>query len=120
MEPEDVFLLKQFGRKRPFKVPDKYFESLPLRVMEALPDNEPCVVIPRQTFWYKYRYVVASAACVCVIISGIFVRFCVQSSGTEQFCNKSISNSSSYSSVDDVADYLMMDNNDIYAMMSDF
>lgn len=120
MDSEDKFLLEKFGRKSPFKVPDGYFENLPLRVMEALPDAEASVIVPPQSFWRRHKYAVAIAACVCVLVTGVITRFCIQSSTEEQFCSNSICGSTSYSSVDDVADYLMMDNNDIYAMMSDY
>lgn len=120
MKPEDEILLKQYGRKRPFKVPDGYFESVHLLVMETLPDVEPCVITPQPSFWQRYKYVVAVAASVCVLVTGTVARFCIQPSETDTFCSNTVSNSSSFSSVDDAADYLMMDNNDIYAMMSDY
>ena len=40
MGTEDKFLKEQFGNKRPFKVPDGYFENLASQIMEKLPERD--------------------------------------------------------------------------------
>ena len=40
MNTEDKFLKTQFGNKRPFKVPDGYFEDFASQILDKLPDRE--------------------------------------------------------------------------------
>lgn len=52
--------LNNFEKKtNPFKVPDNYFESLKVEVMDKLPENKPAKVVP---LWRKFAPWVSIAA----------------------------------------------------------
>ena len=59
MGTEDKFLKEQFGNKRPFKVPDGYFENLASQIMEKLPERDVKVAQKQKksSVWRIYRYV---------------------------------------------------------------
>jgi hypothetical protein len=114
------FLEQQLGRKQPFKVPNGYFEDFAAQMMDKLPEREARIIEMKPRGWRKYRPFAYAAACVCAAI------FCVgtylhSSNGDEMGQTvASVQPKSTYSAIDEVADYTMMDNVDFYAYMSDY
>ena len=119
----DEFLLEHVGRKTPFKVPEGYFEDFAAQMMDKLPEQEAKVIRMKPQGWKKFRPFAYAAACVCAAI------FCVgtylhqnNASGNElsQSVATTVQPKSTYSAIDEVADYTMMDNVDFYAYVSDY
>lgn len=119
MEREE-FLLDRVGRKQPFKVPNGYFEDFAAQMMDKLPEREAKVIKMKPSGWRRFRPIAYAAACVCAAI------FCVgtylhSNSGDELSQNvATVQPKSTYSAIDEVADYTMMDNVDFYAYVSDY
>lgn len=60
---DEATLLQQFGRRRPFTVPEGYFEQLSQRMMQEAEH-------PRTTtLWVRFRKSLAVAAGVCLLIA---------------------------------------------------
>lgn len=121
---EDKFIEERFGRKSPFKVPDGYFESFASQVMDKLPEGE-CPVVPlRPTFWKRHRYSFIAAASFIVALFSIGIYLGSPYSGVGQLCDNAVPAGVQVQNVDNamdyVADYTMMDNDDIYALVSDY
>lgn len=123
MEREEQYLLQHFGKQRPFRVPDDYFEQFASRLAERLPEQpqpeivreKPVTVIRR-----PWRVAIAVAACLCLLFLGasLYLRDAgpaatVQPSPTAQ--NHTVEEESN---LDAMADYAMIDNDDIYAFVS--
>lgn len=127
MDAEEKLFEQRFGKKQPFTVPDGYFDQLAERVMERLPEQQPASV-PQVSVGHKWRRWAVAAAAVGVVLTGSLV-FMGQRSGNESLATTSHratatttetdANSSSYSSLDMAADYAMLDNDEIYAMVSE-
>ena len=120
MEREE-FLVERLGRKQPFKVPNGYFEDFAAQMMDKLPEKEAQIVRMKPHGWKKYRPFAYAAACVCAAI------FCVgtylHSNSSEEQLSQNVATvqpTSTYSAIDEVADYTMMDNVDFYAYVSDY
>lgn len=119
MEREE-FLEQRLGRKQPFRVPKGYFEDFATQMMDKLPEKEVQVVEMKPRGWHRYRPFAYAAASVCAAI------FCVgaylhSSTGDEQSQQMAkMQQKSSYTAIDEAADYTMMDNADFYAYVSDY
>lgn len=107
-------ILNKFGKRNCFKVPEGYFDNLPLSVMDKLTDNKVC---KKKTFLRGYMYPIIYAAAGVIIAI-----FCLTSvfENSVEIDNVSTevaqSNSDTYS--DAIVDYAMMDNLDIYSCLA--
>ena len=70
MKKEEQNILERCGNRRPFTVPDGYFDSITDSIMAALPEKQE-VIVPKVTFWTKAKTWVWMAAA----FAGVF--FCV-------------------------------------------
>lgn len=121
MESDIKYLKERFGNESHFKVPEGYFENLTSQVMERLPERKAKLVSPAQSFWTRNRFTFAVAACICACVFGatIYINSLTQNSQATPI-EASIHNSPDYSTIDCVADYTMIDNEDIYALVSEY
>lgn len=121
MGMEDVFIEQNFGKTNPFKVPDGYFDGLQSQIMQRIPQDAPRMATLRPTIWRKARYVVAAAACACGLIAATATYISTLSSERESKARTAIAQNSSYNmnAIDYVVEYSMMDNEDIYAIVSE-
>lgn len=118
MANSEEILEKRFGRQTPFTVPEGYFAQLQQNVMDALPEQPSKVVVmtPRHRF---LRPMVGIAASVCIALFGMAVWF-----GSNSDSDKNVALAESddfvemFSDADGAAEYIMMDNEDIYAFVS--
>ena len=124
MNEEDI-IKQHFGNSAPFKVPEGYFDNLADRIMQNLPEKEAQVVPIRNSFWSKKR-VIAVAASVAVLIvgaSGLLwnkedpmpASASIAESKPMQFIQTDAS-----SSIEQMADYAMLDNEDYYVYLADY
>lgn len=118
MEKETFFLEKKFGKAQPFKVPDGYFDGFVKDLMEKLPEEEARVIEMRPSKWHLYRPLAIAAASICVAIFSVGM-YLHSSENTENKQFTAAQNTTSYSAIDEAADYTMMDNLDMYAYVSD-
>jgi len=106
----------QNGRKNPFTVPEGYFAQLQQNVMASLPEKEETKVIkmtPRRRYLLP---VITAAASVCVAICGISIWFNKTAKASENDLNVAIYEQ--FAEANEYDNYIMMDNEDIYAYMS--
>ena len=117
MESDELHIYNRCGKRQPFTVPTGYFGSFSERLSTRLPSCEAAVaVVP---FWRRHRIAVAVAAFLCLAVGGAVSFFTYGSSESEYVANQSeLQNSSTDNSIDCVADYTMIDNEDIYALVS--
>lgn len=118
MANSDEILEKQFGRKTPFTVPEGYFAQLQKNVMESLPEQSAKVVVmtPRHRF-LRPMIGVAASACIAIFAATLWL-----SSSDRNNTNVALAESDEFiemlSDTDGAADYVMLDNEDIYAFVS--
>lgn len=110
--------LKDFGlgnRKNPFAVPDGYFEHFTEEFMAKIPERT--VIARNRSSWWHYSRYVAVAACLCGLIFGVasYV-FDKEQEHTTALANQH----NAEVAADDMVDYVMYDNNDIYIALCDY
>lgn len=123
MIAEEKYLEDKYGKKQPFKVPNGYFNSFAENLMDKLPEQQP-VMTPHISMWRKWRKLrltVAVAASVCAVMFSVMT-FMHNTKPTHSplasnHTTKTVTNDS-YNTLDVAADYTMLDNDDIYVLVS--
>lgn len=106
MMEEEKYLRETVGQRNAFRVPEGYFEHFAEQVMQQLPDEQkkPRLAMLRPLFY--------AAACVAaVVVMGVSYLW-----HHEEPSEEMVADSNYY---EEVADYAMIDNNDIYACLED-
>ena len=121
MTAEEKDLERRFGRQQPFRVPDGYFESLAANIMDKIPEGQPAMT-PHVPMWRRIRPAVAVAASVCAVMFSVLLFMDKSDKAQPALAHNATTRSAaadSYTSLDVAADYTMLDNDDIYAMVSE-
>lgn len=123
MESEELWLKQNFGKKQPFRVPDGYFEQFETQLMEHLPEKAGNAQVVKMGVWRKLRPVITAAACACIAVFGTFFYMNQTFNEAAPAPNPDAGQDMAtaiYTSIDAAADYAMIDNDDIYALMADY
>ncbi len=117
---EEQQIIERFGKQNPFTVPDGYFEEISSKIISELPARQE----PAQVRSMVFRRYAVAASIAAVIIGGaawfvqprqnVAVRHAAQ---TAVAANNSTSNEVF---IDQMADYALLDNQDIYSYLADY
>lgn len=124
MMKEEKILKEKVGAVCHFSVPDGYFDSFAEKLMEQLPETEAHVIPMHAESWHhrmQWRKVAAAVAAVVLLGGGSMV-FWGQierkpARMTAKFESHVQPSSSEYATFEQMADYAMVDNQDIYASL---
>ena len=122
-------LQKEYGTQRPFTVPENYFSELSSRVMAQIPTEEQketvVMVKPRRAKVHYLRPLAAAAMTIGVVLIGFLAYHEFDggqgngslegnrlAQGTQEL------SASSADDFDQVADYFMIDESDMYAYLA--
>lgn len=126
MYREDKFITDTFGRKQPFKVPEGYFDDFASRLMESLPEQSEettaRVVALKPSRHKRLRPIVVAAAGVIAAVFSVGVYLHTEGSHSPAPASQATAQtkvSHAYTAVDAMADYTMLDTDDMYAYMAD-
>ena len=122
-----------YGNKRPFTVPDNYFSDLSSQIMANIPVEEPVKTSVNTVKTKKSHFVLirrvrplAIAAAMIGIVMIAFWSFADYTSNQksaadapEKGVGGALSKATSSDSFDEAADYIMMDEDDMYAYVAD-
>ena len=109
MIQEEQILKEKVGQRNCFKVPEGYFDQLSASVMESLPQQEQKA---RTTVLRKLLYTAASV--VIAVLMGVTYYFHQDNGRVETAAAAPESNY-----YEELADYAMIDNMDIYVCMAE-
>lgn len=116
---KEEFLLEQrFGKPKPFKVPEGYFNQVEIHLIKNIQEQETAV---RKHSIRRFVRPVTWAACIALIIGAGIIYFNNLSSGLDKVDNVYDGLSSSVYAdyaIDEVSDYAMLDNDDFYSYIS--
>lgn len=109
---EEKYIQEKVGSRNPFVVPEGYFETFADQLMASLPERQPRA----NRVWLRpLRY---AAAVVCLFVMGAMAWFAFSPDKQQSLQAKAV-NVSTDVAFDEAADYVMLDNSDIYACLSD-
>ena len=117
---EEQYLINKAGKENPFRVPEGYFDSLASQVMSRVdaegnkPQDMPMIEKMAKTVWLRPVLYAAASVCALFISVTAYQHFTAQpvENATEQVAVYSDD------SFDEAADYVMIDNQDIYACLT--
>jgi hypothetical protein len=117
---EEQYLINKAGKENPFRVPEGYFDSLASQVMSRVdaegnkPQDMPMIEKKTKTVWLRPVLYAAASVCALFISVTAYQHFTAQpvENTTEQVAVYSDN------SFDEAADYVMIDNQDIYACLT--
>ena len=126
IEADEKILKERFGKKQPFSVPDGYFDRFAADMMSRLPQTPAAPAAVHLPVRHLWRRVALAAAFVGVAATASMVYLHGNTApDTRLTARKAVPVQTpagiSYecSSLDMAADYTMLDNDDIYAMVSE-
>ena len=124
----ELDLKKMVGNRNPFRVPDGYFEQFTEQVMQQLPAREqsiaPISAHPRARKVQMRPWLYAAACTALALMLGVSYYFMQSPATATDVAPMAAATPATYvapdnSYIDDVADYVMMDNAEIYACLSE-
>jgi hypothetical protein len=126
MDSVEKYVRSRMSRKEPFQVPEGYFDNLLGEIMAKLPEQKELdgagqtdsrkVVPLTPSLYTRLRPVLYVAACLLVAV----LSFAVYFADSDEKEGQQVATQYSYkdASIDEVADYMMADNSDIYACLT--
>lgn len=124
MMNEEKYLIDRVGRENPFRVPEGYFDTLASQVMarvdsDGAPKAAVEVSMPRKarSVWMRPVYYAAAAVCALFISVAVYHAFTAQQPA-QTVAQQAPAQQQGDADFDEAADYLMVDNQDIYACLS--
>lgn len=102
--------------KTPFRVPEGYFEQLTMHIVSQLPAEPLQGQQKPATLYCRLRPLLYVAACLLLAVLSVTVYLADTDEGNPRPLTSQ--NTAADVSLDDVADYAMVDNNDIYACLT--
>lgn len=114
---EENYILQKCGRENHFQVPEGYFEKVSTDIMaliRAKSEKSDIGLAKHKSLFRILRPYIAVAACVAAVVFSINVYFM---KNTSQTGTQVAQYYDSY--IDEVSDYAMLDNGDLYACMTD-
>lgn len=134
MEHNDELYLKQtVGNRNPFRVPEGYFEQFTEQVMQQLPAREQPLTQPvskSRARTVQLRPWLYAAACTAIaMVMGISYYFMQSQATSTDAASVAVATPApttttaatpDASYIDEMADYVMLDNTEIYACLSEF
>lgn len=119
---EEKILEKQYGRTQPFRVPAGYFDRLSTEIMEQLPEQKAPVVQMRPRYLHRVAVALVAAACFGGVLFNVGTYLNRLDNEHAAETNVAASNeelNSPNGIINQVADYAMLDNEDMYSYLSD-
>ena len=120
---EEKYIEERVGKRNPFLVPDGYFDHLADQVMASLPEQPEQQTSKQQpkakriSIRSLYYYV---AAAVCTLVISVAVWQAFPGSSQQVAVQTPVAyQEPSDADFEEAADYIMLDNNEIYSLLAD-
>jgi hypothetical protein len=122
---KEEMIIEKVSKQNPFRVPEGYFDTLTSQIMAKVDESASSVVVPLKEDKKKksakvvwLRPVLYAAASVCALFISVVAYQSHSDSPTAAPVAAVAEPQSMDYSFDEAADYLMIDNQDIYACLS--
>lgn len=125
MNEEEKLILEKFGKETPFKVPEGFFDDFTKDLMAKFPEWQEDVFKKKRSaaIIRRMSVIITSAAVfigVCILAVSYLLQKPEQPVVAKQAKDNHIENiNNTYNSIDEAAEYTMLDNEDIYAYVSE-
>lgn len=110
---EEKYIEDRVGKRNPFLVPDGYFDQFPEQFMNSLPKRQP----KAKSIWLRPIFYAAASICALLICTGAYLA--LSEEPKHEATLVTTPQQEVYDEFDEAADYMMLDNHDIYALLSE-
>lgn len=118
---EEMYIQEKVGKRDPFRVPEGYFEGLTDQIMQSLPDQPKRRA--KSVFMRPVFYAAASVCALLVAGAAWMWHPSVEVTSADpvqaQAVTQSQQQDASDGYFDEAADYMMLDNHEIYAYLAE-
>lgn len=105
---------------KPFSVPEGYFDKLTDRVMGQIPEDEQNQTKKAKNIRRLFPYAAAASVLAAAIGIGIYLKFSdSQPPAQGEPQEVQVAQNNEEQTIEEVADYIMYDDNDLYAYIAD-
>lgn len=112
---EEKYIEEKVGKRNPFRVPEGYFEGLTDEVMRALPERKPRA----KTVWMRPVFYAAASVCALFVCAAVWLSWPQASAPSQGPVAEVLPQQEPDDTFfDEAADYMMLDNQDIYACLA--
>ncbi|MBP5799369.1 MAG: hypothetical protein J6W43_05620 [Prevotella sp.] len=121
---EEKFLIERVGKQNPFKVPEGYFDTLTSQIMAKVDAEKDAQIVEirkvkkAKSVWLRPLLYAAACGCVLFVSVASYLSHEDQSIAAPAESTVASVQTMDYYSFDEAADYVMIDNQDIYACLS--
>ncbi|MBQ8656017.1 MAG: hypothetical protein IJ527_03035 [Prevotella sp.] len=127
MTEEEKIIFTEAGKRNAFRVPEGYFEQFAEQMMQQLPERKPAEPSAgrKPAKVVRLRHYIAAAACLCLAIFSVTLYLHQHQQGNEPQMLSATGSQQSINNADETyfdeaADYVMLDNAEIYAYLSEY
>ena len=120
---EEMYIQEKVGKRNPFRVPEGYFENLTAQVMQSLPEQPKRRA--KSIFMRPVFYAAASVCALMVVGAAWMWRPASDATSADaasvhaNVSSQPLQQDASEIYFDEAADYMMLDNHDIYAYLAE-
>ena len=119
---EEMYIQEKVGKRNPFRVPEGYFDGLTDQIMQSLPDQPKRRA--KSVFMRPVFYTAAASVCALLVAGAAWMwRPSAEATSVDKVQAKAVvqpqqaEDSEGY--FDEAADYMMLDNHEIYAYLAE-
>ena len=114
---DNKYIEELVGKRNPFRVPEGYFDNLTAQVMQNLPEQNP----KAKTVWMR-KPMYYAAACVCALLISATAWLLTSEPSVKTAAPvqaQAVQQDESDTYLEEAADYMMLDNHDIYSYLAE-
>ena len=117
---EEQLIIERFGKQNPFTVPDGFFEEISSKIISELPARQEPAKVRSMVF---RRYAVAASIAAVIIGGAVWFVQPRQNVAVQHVAQTAVAANNTTSNevfIDQMADYALLDNQDIYSYLADY
>lgn len=116
MMNEEKYIAEKVGKRNPFRVPEGYFDGFATQLMQSLPEQPQSSA---RSVRLRPLAVAAASVCVLVMCMAAYLLWPAPVSQDTARVHDAVYQVSGEASFEEAADYVMIDNQEIYACLAE-
>lgn len=113
---EEKYIEQKVGKRNPFRVPEGYFEDFHAQLMQQISEQKPRA---KSVWMRKPMYYAAACACALFISATAWLLTSKPDTNVSAPTQLASQQDVHEEEFDEAADYMMLDNHEIYALLSE-
>jgi len=117
---DEKYIEEKVGNRNPFQVPEGYFDHFAEQMMQQLPEGQAVQTKPRaKSIWLRPVYYVAASVCALFISGAVWMSMSKEEASSTPAQAQLVQQEEQEQYLEEAADYMMLDNHEIYTYLAD-